>query len=254
MLNQQETDSAYNSDKGSSETTRVKSVYAWMGGIIDGDGCFLVSKQGYTSCEITMSIQDEFPLSVFKTSFGGSLKPRSGMKAIRYRLHHTTGMILLVNSIMPFINNPIRIQQLQKVCFALSIPYIPPIHLSPKSSWFAGFWDADGTITLNSTGQITISVTNKYAYLPQLYATHFGGACYFDKAQNGYWKWQVQSRANSYSMANTLISLGAKSYKINRLRLVPSIVDSLNKKYHLSSVNSLQYKSWLFLYNKFQYQ
>ena len=53
---------------GSSETTRATSTTStpvlsikfcqWVAGLIDGDGCFLVSKAGYTSCEITIGSND----------------------------------------------------------------------------------------------------------------------------------------------------------------------------------------------------
>ena len=50
---------------GISETTRLFSIKRegrfeeWLGGLIDGDGCFLLSKKGYGSLEITMDIRDE---------------------------------------------------------------------------------------------------------------------------------------------------------------------------------------------------
>ena len=31
----------------------------WLAGLIDGDGCFSLSKKGYASLEITMDIRDE---------------------------------------------------------------------------------------------------------------------------------------------------------------------------------------------------
>jgi hypothetical protein len=47
---------------GTPETTRVThftpQFCEWLSGLIDGDGCLLVSRQGYTFCEITMGIAD----------------------------------------------------------------------------------------------------------------------------------------------------------------------------------------------------
>ena len=52
--------------------------------------------------------------------------------------------------------------------------------------------DADGTVTLKKTGQITIGVTQKYKDNIELaFKTILGGNIYFDKSQNGYYKWQV---------------------------------------------------------------
>jgi len=56
-----------------------------LAGFIDGDGCFLVSKRGYPSLEITTSSKDEEILIKIKNKFGGSIKSRAGVKALRYR-------------------------------------------------------------------------------------------------------------------------------------------------------------------------
>ena len=52
-----------------SETTREASYNKednlfneWLSGLIDGDGCLLVSKKGYLSCDITMPLSDEYTL------------------------------------------------------------------------------------------------------------------------------------------------------------------------------------------------
>ena len=61
--------------------------------------------------------------------------------------------------------------------------------MSTSNAWFAGFFDADGTVTINSkTLQLTISVTNKLITDVQAYKDTFGGNIYYDSAQNGYYK------------------------------------------------------------------
>ncbi len=44
----------------------------WLAGLIDGDGYLRVSKQGYTSCEITVGLEDEKMLIQIQNKFGGS--------------------------------------------------------------------------------------------------------------------------------------------------------------------------------------
>ena len=66
-----------------------------------------------------------------------------------------------------------------------------PGYLCNKHGWFAGFFDADGTIGYYLKGrynqpQLTLSVTNKLYVDVVHFLTYFGGAIYFDKAQNGY--------------------------------------------------------------------
>jgi hypothetical protein len=43
----------------------------WLAGLIDGDGCFLLSKKGYASLEIVMEIRDKHCLYLIKQKFGG---------------------------------------------------------------------------------------------------------------------------------------------------------------------------------------
>jgi len=77
---------------GTSETTRVtffepegatRRFNQWLAGLIDGDGCLLVSKAGYSSCEITVALADERMLRIIQNKLGGAIKARSGVKAIR---------------------------------------------------------------------------------------------------------------------------------------------------------------------------
>jgi hypothetical protein len=46
----------------------------WLAGLIDGDGCFLLSKKGYASLEITMDLRDKKALFIIKQKYGGSIK------------------------------------------------------------------------------------------------------------------------------------------------------------------------------------
>lgn len=75
---------------GTSETIRATSYdekeirfNQWLAGLIDGDGTLQVSKAGYSSCEITVSLADERLLRIIQNKLGGAIKARSGVKAIR---------------------------------------------------------------------------------------------------------------------------------------------------------------------------
>jgi hypothetical protein len=80
-----------------------------------------VSKQGYTSCEITTSLEDEKALRIIQNKLGGSIKLRSGVKAVRYRLQNKEGMLKLIHKINGYIRNTKRLPQLHKVCSILNI-------------------------------------------------------------------------------------------------------------------------------------
>ena len=166
---------------------------------IDGDGCLLVSKQGYTSLEITTGIEDLFLLRFIQNKLGGSVKMRSGAKAYRYRLHNKEGMINLIHKINGHIRHSTRLTQLHRVCQVLNISVISPLPLNKSSAWFSGFFDADGTIGItfiNSLPRLRIRVTNKLLHDVDWFRQNFGGNIYFDSSQNGYYQWSVESRVN----------------------------------------------------------
>jgi hypothetical protein len=83
----------------------------WLAGIIDADGSLLVSQKGYTSLEITTNISDIAVLEKIQLKYGGFIQPRSGVNAMRYRLHNKTGMIKIVQDINGYIRNPARFIQ-----------------------------------------------------------------------------------------------------------------------------------------------
>ena len=87
-----------------------------MAGVIDGDGCFLLSKKGYASLEITIQLRDVRCLNLIKQNFGGSIKVRANQNHIRYRLHNKQGLLKLISGINGLIRNPIRMLQLAKIC------------------------------------------------------------------------------------------------------------------------------------------
>jgi len=65
-----------------------------------------------------------------QNKFGGSVKLRSGVKAIRYRIQNKEGMINLIKAVNGNIRNSKRIIQLHRVCDLLEIPVLPIIPLT----------------------------------------------------------------------------------------------------------------------------
>ena len=235
---------------GTSETTRVapysKSFCEWLAGLIDGDGSFQVSKKGYTSLEITMGLEDLYCLRYIQDKLGGSIKMRSGAKAYRYRLHNKQGMINLINCINGHIRHTSRLQQLHRVCQKLGISVIYPTKLNKVSSWFAGFFDADGTITMsmkNNHPQLSIRVVNKLLQDVQYYKDVFGGNIYFDSAQNGYYQWSIQSREDILNMLNYFKLHTSRSSKSQRLFLIKYYFTLRELK--AFKADSIHHKVWL---------
>lgn len=244
---------------GTSETTRVISLNTkdkneirfnqWLAGLIDGDGCLLLNKLGYTSCEITVSLNDERILRIIQNKLGGSIKIRSGVKALRWRLHNRPGMINLINRINGYIRHSGRFIQLCHVCAELNIPVLNPDNLHKTHGWFAGFFDADGTINYYFKGkyncpQLTLSVTNKLLVDVIHFKNYFGGEIYFDKSQNGYYKWSVQSqdKINPFLEYNKICPV--QSIKRNRLFLVKEYYRLINLKAYKALEGTILNKTW----------
>ncbi|KAL3622995.1 cytochrome c oxidase subunit 1 [Castilleja foliolosa] len=212
---------------GTSETTRAttypKSFCEWLAGIIDGDGSIQVSKKGYTYLEITIGLEDLPLLRYIQHMLGGSIKMRAGAKAYRYRRNNHLGMIKLMNCINGHIRHSARLLQLHRVCQVLEIPVILPIPLDAQSNWFAGFFDADGTISIamkHGLPQLSIRVTNKLLQDVESYKVVFGGSLYFDSSQNGYYQWSIQSRKDVIMMLDYFKSNTFRSHKSRRFFLI----------------------------------
>jgi len=247
---------------GTSETIRASSYSEkenlfneWLGGLIDGDGSLLVSKLGYTSCEITMPLSDEYTLRYIQNKLGGSIKLRSGAKAVRYRLHNKKGMIDLINRINGKIRHTSRLKQLNLVCITLNIELIMPDKLHNRHGWFSGFFDADGTITLSLKGkysnpQLTISVTNKLMIDVSHFKEIFGGNIYYDKSQNGYYKWSIQGREDILLFFEYIKYSPSRSSKRRKLYLINKYYELIDIKAHKAEENSLKWKAWNLFINK----
>src|SRR5271163_4335318 len=88
---------------------------------MDGDGYFILTKKGYSSCEITMDAIDVKALYEIKHKYGGTIKPISNANAVRYKLRHKKGLMSLINDVNGLIRNPTRLLQINKLCVKYNI-------------------------------------------------------------------------------------------------------------------------------------
>ncbi len=245
-----------------SETTRTQKIlfkaystesphdhfYEWLGGLIDGDGYFGITSQKYGNCEITVGIEDEKMLRQIQNKFGGSIKLRSGSHSIRYRLSNKIGLINLLSAVNGNIRHSKRLVQFYKVCNLYNIEVLPQKKLTYNNGWFMGFFDADGTINyynyVNNRPQLFISVTNKYLKDVEEFQNILGGKIYFDKSQNGYFKWVITNETNHLNFYNYNKIIPSRSWKGQRIFLIPKFYQFYNSKNYIQN-DSLLYKSWL---------
>jgi hypothetical protein len=260
-VNNPQVTKAFNSQVGTSEAIRLLNINnnlnlnikrnEWLAGLIDGDGSFLLTKKGYASLEITMDIRDEHALQIIKNIYGGSIKLRSGANALRYRLHHKSGLLNLINDVNGFIRNSHRLIQLNKICHKYELKLIYPEKLIYNSSWFSGFFDADGTITINNTNtQLSISASQKTSELLQPLIELYGGNIYIDRGNSQSFKWYITKREDIINLVEYFKNNTSRSAKIKRLHLIPKYYELKDLKAHKALPGTFLDKSWQYFYTK----
>ena len=216
----------------------------WLAGVIDGDGCFQFSKKGYASLEIVMETRDKHCLYLIKQKFGGSVKVKSNVNWLRYRLHHKEGLIFLVDKVNGFLRNPSRILQLGKICEKYNIQVKPGERLTCDSAWLSGFFDSDGSIYINIlSSQVFITASQKNRFILDDLVNLYGGTIY-PMVKVGAFKWTV-FRKNDIARLIEYFNLNpSKSAKQKRLKLLDKYYNLRSQKAHIASPNSLLTKNW----------
>ena len=111
------------------------SFNQWLAGLIDGDGYFILTKKGYSSCVITMDARDKKALYEIKKKYGGTIKRISNANALRYKLRHKKGLIYLIYDINGLLRNPTRLLQINKLCVKYDIELKYPKPLTFNVGW-----------------------------------------------------------------------------------------------------------------------
>jgi len=209
----------------------------WLAGLIDGDGCFLLSKKGYASLEIVAHIRDKNCLYQIKQKFGGAIKLRTNLNHLRYRMHHKQGMLDIINAVNGEIRNPIRLLQLSKICDKYDIPVIQSAPLTYDNGWFSGFFDSDGSIYLNlSSSQMLITAGQKNRYLLDNLCELYGGSIYIEKTS---FKWIVFKKSDIIKLIEYFRSNPCRSAKLNRINAISKYLELRSLKAHLSEDSTI---------------
>nr|YP_004072427.1 hypothetical protein HPOM_18 [Ogataea polymorpha]ADT63573.1 hypothetical protein HPOM_18 [Ogataea polymorpha] len=223
----------------------------WLAGIIDGDGCFNLSKQGYASLEITMDIRDKEVLYLMKHKLGGSIKHRSGAKALRYRLHHKAGILDVINRINGLMRNSKRLVQLNKILTKYGILLKMPSDLKYNSGWLAGTIDSDGSIYYNDkSDQMFISMSQKDKYLLDNIQKVYGGKVYKNDNKTSNFKYSIYRKKDMlHLMDNYFSKYPLHSAKKHRLNLMKDFYLLKSKNY---KSNPEKYDQFMTLINKWE--
>nr|YP_010317366.1 hypothetical protein MRV96_mgp11 [Ciborinia camelliae]UNB14691.1 hypothetical protein [Ciborinia camelliae] len=191
-----------------------------------------------------MDTRDERALQAVKNVYGGSIKLRSGVSALRYRLHNKAGLLNLINDVNGHIRNPIRLIQLNNICVKYDITLNSSKKLILNNGWLSGFFDADGTITINTSNwQLSISAGQKTPEILAPLVELFGGYVYIDRGGNGSFKWYVTKKEDILNLIEYFKKYPSRSAKNNRLHLVPKFYELKGMKAHIAPSGSLLSKS-----------
>ena len=212
------TDSLDNKNKDSDDL----AFRQWLAGLIDGDGYFLLSKNGYNSCEITMDARDKKVLYIIQQKYGGSVKQVSNASAFKYKLRNRSGLIAIINDINGFIRNPARLLQMNKLCVKFDIVLKYSDNLTFNNGWLSGFIDSDGSVYYNeSSGQVFIGISQKNKYLLEPLIDIYGGRVDISSPKIEAFKYVIYRKAELFNLIDNYFSkYPLRTEKMKRVNLV----------------------------------
>ena len=221
----------------------------WLAGLIDGGGYFILTKKGYTSCEITMDNRDKKALYEIKQKYGGSVKPISNANALRYKLRHKKGLILLINDVNGHLRNPTRLLQINKLCFKYNIVLKYPEPLVFNNGWLSGFIDSDGSIYFNEkSGQVFISITQKNKHLLDPLIELYSGRVDIVSPKIEAFKYIIYRKYELFNLIeNYFNKYPLKTKKMNRVLLIK---DFYQLRIYRNSDDIIKFNEWITFKNK----
>ena len=227
------------------------SFNQWLAGLIDGDGYFMLTKKGYSSCEITMDARDVKALNEIKQKYGGTIKFISNASAARYKLRHKKGLISLINNVNGLIRNPGRLLQMNKLCVKYDIELKYPEPLTFNNGWLSGFIDSDGSIYYNeASGQIFISLSQKNKYLLEPLILIYGGRVDILSPKIEAFKYIIYRKVELFNLIeNYFINYPLKTEKMKRVNLIK---DFYLLRIHRKSLDIKKFNEWVKFKDKWE--
>jgi hypothetical protein len=122
---------------------------------------------------------------------------------------------------------------------------IYPEKLTYVNGWLSGFFDADGTITINKINwQLSISAGQKTSELLIPLTKLYGGYVYIDKGSSKSFKWYITKKEDILKLIEYFKKHPSRSAKNNRLHLVPKFYELKDMKAHKAIPETFLAKSW----------
>ena len=213
-----------NIDMNSLDNSNIKDLAfkEWLAGLIDGDGYFILTKNGYNSCEITMDARDKKVLYLIQHKYGGTVKQISNALAFKYKLRNRAGLIALINDVNGLIRNPTRLLQMNKLCVKFSIELKYSDNLTFNNGWFSGFIDSDGSVYYSeSSGQVFIGISQKNKYLLEPLINIYGGRVDISSPKIEAFKYVIYRKAELFNLIDNYFSdYPLRTEKMKRVNLI----------------------------------
>ena len=241
----------YNTKKSKKNLNYKNHFGYWLAGLIDKDGYLGVSNKNYTSCEITVGLNELNILNLIKKNLSGKISLRTKANAYRWKLNNKQGM----NTLVQYINGkcllPSKKIQLENVCKILEIPFNCNACFSGNTYWVSGFFEAQGYFNVNSsTLQCSITISQKTPELLENLKCFFGGNVYYDKNWKGFlYSCSDKTCLNKWFVYFSQFPL--KSRKNIDLVRFKRILLFKERKYHISN-NDIYKKRFFKLINLFK--
>jgi hypothetical protein len=222
-----------------------KNFHEWLGGFIDANGQFILTKKGHPSLKLVANIKDKSALYEIKHKYGGSIKSISGSKALKYKLQHKKGLINLIEDVNGSIRNPARMFQMNKICVKYNLKFKEPLLLLYNNGWFSGFIDGDGSIHIDEkSGQLIISVTQKNKYLLDPLQNLYGGRISILSSKEGF-QYSIFRKKEILNLVNNYFQIyPLKSCKAAKLNLINTFY--LCSDHRFLNINRLdKFNEWI---------
>ena len=231
---------------GSSETTREAVILDnkfkwWFMGFAEGDGSFILNKNGYLEFKVSQSSNDAQILFYIKKQLGfGSVSVQSKKnKTHHFRVRNKNNLLILIdifngNIVTKSKNIQFKswLQGFNKI-YNTNIYYIEPkIKLSLNNAWLSGFSDAEGCFT----SSVYTTKTSKFAVAVRYIISQKDDIEFSKQAAillNGY-----VTHVKSYNGYNTVVNFGKLNIILNYLH-----------NYPLKTKKLISYKKWLKVYS-----
>jgi hypothetical protein len=232
--------------KGSSETTCETIILDekfkwWFIGFTEGDGSFIVNKDGYLEFKITQSSEDAQILFYIKKQLGfGSVSVQDkNNKTHHFRVRNKKDIFKLISIFNGNIITKFKLNQFKMWLeafnekYKINVEYLECKHkLNLENAWLSGFTDAEGCFT----SSVLISKVTGKAIVTVRYVVSQKDDLEFSTCLanliNGY-----VTHVKSYNGYNTVVNHG----KLNK------ILSYLNK-FTLKTKKLISYSRWLKVY------